>query len=525
MADSLGPESFVFLVPPTAPDGQNPLVFLQAQQDAVAAELRRHIRDHQLALADGDDCGPIRAQLARDFVRLSETCVLLHEVCGREQAVVEGLVSDFEKWDRRRTRVLRHIQQIKSDSSKYGTKLAGLLRRRHEVDHEVETLELRIAALKAQRSTITREIGETSSVLESKSAKYVNVFRDLERKGRDVIAEYLGSAGVQPHDLELLLRSEPVDAGFSMAKSGETVYTDLPPLPGQGPGQGTGQGPGKGTGQGPTQSKFHGPSPAPMASAASMGIQPFEVPQSPLAYPHPPLSPYAQGYASGSQHLERLKQSLSGLMHGAIRQPHSVDKEKVDDILNTITEKIDLSPILHLLRHKIEALEDMSLKTSRLSAFYNNQGLAWADTCKLLDSQEKLILFLLSDPNIQPTQLVERLKATIEMLTRELDLAFEAYLASATSKENSLGTIIHHEIKAIAIAVDLLVGDNSTLQAVESLVTEDTAPKISGKHLSMRITAAGYHPSASPTTVTARVNSTPLQDSVFGNRSKNMKSE
>lgn len=515
LGDSLGPESFVFLHRPVSTDAtQNPLVFLQTQQDALGAELRRHMRQHMAMLAAGDDCGPVRAALAQDWARLLETCVLLHEACVREQAVVEALLVDFETWDRRRTKVLRHIQLIKSDSSKYGTKLAGLLHRRLEVDREVEALESRIAALKAQRIVITREISETSSVLESKSAKYVNMFRDLERKGRDLITDYLSSAGVRGHDLQLLLRSEPVDATFSMAQKLPTTVSDASPR----------------APQLHSPLAVRRPSALPQTSPsrvsptpASMGTQPLHAP---VSLPAPQMSPYAQGYASGSHHLERLKQGINGFVHGIARPPeHPVAREKVDDILNTITEKINVSPILDILRHKIEALEDMSLKTSRLSAVYNNQYTAWNDVCKQLESQEKLLLLLLNDRNTHPDQLVERLKVTLDVLTQELEKVTSAHILSATPKENSLGIVIHQELKAVASAIDLLVGGNSNLQAVESLVNDSTAPKLSRERLSMRITSAGYHPSPTPTIMTARVNTSTIQDSVFAPRLKNMKSE
>lgn len=492
LGDSLA-DSFAFLVPATAwglGDGQNPLVFLQTQQDTLVSELRRHVREHQATLAEGDDCGPVRHALAQDLSRLSETCVLLHEACGQEQAGVEGLVADFEKWDRRRSKVLRHIQQIKSDSSKYGTKLAALLRRRQDVDLEVDALEARIAALKAQRSAISREIGETSSVLESKSARYVNVFRDLEQKGRDVISEYLASAGVRPHDLHLLMKSEPVDAGFSMA-----------------------------------QDKHHA-EPASNAPAA-MGAQAYEVSETPLAAEdagHHSASPYAQGYASGVLHLSRLKHGISGLVHGLAR-PAPVAREDVDDALNTITEKIDLSPILNILRHKIEAIEDLALKTSRLSAFYNQQSLAWRDVCKLLESQEKSLILRLNDPTTNLLHLVTQLEDAIGVLTQHLDSATSAYLASATPKENFLGTLIHHELKALTDALELLEGNSSYTHTVDNPAPDFAVPKLSRERLSMRITAAGYQPPPSPTTGTNKVSTALPQDSVFALRPKNMKSE
>lgn len=504
VGDSFGADSFVFLPPfatlTTSNESQSPLVFLQTQQETLSAELRRHIRDHWALLSEGDDCTGIRATLAGDWARLSESCVLLHEMCVREQSTVESLLLDFDRWDRRRTKVLRHIQQIKSDSSKYGTKLAGLLTRKLDVDNEVEALEMRIAALKAQRNVINKEIRETSSVLESKSAKYVNMFRELEQKGLDVITDYLSSSGVRGQDLQLLLKSEPVNATFSMAALNQATARGSPP-----------------TLLGSTLPVTALPaliSPNP----AHISTQPLEIPEPPA-----PLSPYAQGYANGSHHLERIKQSINGFVHGMVRQENPPPKEKVDDILNTITEKINVTPILDILRHKIEALEDMSLRTSRLSAMYNSQCSAWNDVCKQLEPQEKVLLQLLNDPTTHPDQLVDRLKVTFGILKQEFQRASSDH--TAILKENSLAIVIHQELKAVAAAIDLLVGGDSNIQTVESLSKDSTTPKLNRDRLSMRITSAGYHPSPKPTLMTARVNSSNIQDSVFAPRSKNMKSE
>lgn len=498
---------------------QQPREFLQARQDALVTELRRHIHEHLELLSEGDDCTHIRAVLASDFDQLSETCLLLNEVSLREKEIAEELLADFSRWDKRREKVLQRVRAIKSENSKYGTKLAGLLRKKSLVESEIDQLEERIAALKAQKAAITKEIGETSSVLESKSAKYVHRFRELERKGRDVISDYLTFSGVPLQDLSLFLRSEKVDATFSLLDEKNTTnnatYNFSKSHPATNNLRDTNG----------AQNPVNG---------HPMGVQPLEIPTATNFDGTPNTvslanSPYKLGYSRGAQSLERLKSGINGFVHNFVLPPKQpASKENVDDLLNTITEKINLLPTLELLKHKVEALEDLSLKSSRLSAFYNDQSIAWKSTCKTLSSQEGLVMSILNSSEPRTEELIERLKIAYSLIEEDLQKANNTHVSAATSKANWLGIIIHQELTALATAIDELTGNNDFvkhLPSVDRSITDLATTKINNDRLSMRITSAGYHPSTAPTTAPAKVFSSNNQEGLYAPRSKSMKSE
>lgn len=465
------------------PQRELPLEYLQTENDALTRAMRRTMKAHVLTLELGDDSTAVRAQIARTFDQLSENCLFLNEAYAKELASAELLLDDFEKWDKKRTKVLRRIQSIKSENNKYGSKLAALLSKRSDIDSEIHDLETRIQALKASRSAITLEIDETSSVLESKSAKYVNIFRELEKQGHAAISDYLVFNGVPEQNTRLLLRTEPVDAGFAYKPDKVEEPVHHSPLP---------------------------QSPVPL-KASQMGIQALELPED-HAVPQENDSPYALGYAKGTEQLAKMRNSIKVFVHSVLVPPPTAKRSpKVDDVLNTITEQIDLVPIVELLSYKVEALEDLMVKTSRMSASFHEDGSVWKDVCKYLDAQETSLYQLLLESH-SSSAAIETLKASFDFLQHQLQVQREKLPSRGAGPTDFLSVVLYREVKTLAIALDKLTGKATyaaLLELPDSSVMEQSS-LLTGKvpNLSMRITAAGYQPPVVSTISTAKFNST-----------------
>lgn len=487
---------------------ETPLEYLQTKNESLMREMKRSIRKHKATMETGEDSSHLRLVISHCFNQLSENCLFLNEVYGKEHEFAENLLDNFEKWDKKRSKVLRRIQSIKSENNKYGTKLASLLGKRGDIDAEIESLEARIQSLKNSRIAISFEIKETSSVLESKSAKYVNIFRDLERKGRDAIADYLYFSGMPEHNMELLLKSEPVEAGFAYT----SMYDD-----------------GKNRSAAKELSPNGTPSGPPM-SASKMGMQALEVP--PEALEVPPLkaeSAYEKGYAKGSEQFGMVKQKLNLLVQTLVTHKGAKPRPSpsgVDDALNTITEKIDLVPIVELLSYKMEALEDLMVKTSKMSAAFHDDSLKWKDTMVFIESQENSLYKSLLESQATSVA-VETLKSSYNYLSQQM----QSVSLSQRGQHDFLNVILHQELKIVAVALDqllktstytdsLLLPDASILE--KSGLFNGTIP-----NLSMRITSTGYQPTNIPTVSTAKAGSTlgKTRDRHYTASSKEMKEE
>lgn len=479
--------------------GDSPLEHLQTQNEALNRNMSEQIKLLDSTLLAGDDCTSVRASLVGGFAQLSENCYLLHEMYTQELALVELLLSNFEAWDRRRSRVLRLVQSIKSEDNKYGTKLAGLLNRRSEVDDEIEQLERRIAVLRENRAAVDSEIDKTSSVLESKSAKYVNVFRELERQGREAISGYLAANGLPEQHWPILLRSEPVEATFAYSSISRTRKSEF---------EGTerqinGSFPGKAQERAleKSQEKAHE-----RLSASTMGMQPLELPvqeeesqiygtRSGETVSQVDDSAYAKGYAKGTEQLERLRKGINSFVtHVFPAEPKPRLASTVDDALNTITEKIDLEPILALLTSKLDALSSLKVKNSRMSADYHDYSVVLKDAYRSVEANERSLVALLSE---QP-----KTSDLMQILSRsftDLKELFESH--SDNPRAHYLAVILHHELTAVACAMSGLSHDGSFESRVPELnkaVLEASMRVKQDPRLSYRITGNGFRPVSVP---------------------------
>lgn len=502
--------------------GESPLEHLQTQNDSLNGDMRKLIRLLKSTLTSGDDCTEIRESLVSELALLSENRYLLHEIYNKELAFVNALLANFENWDRRRSKVLRRIQSIKSEGNKHGKKLAGLLNKRSAIDDEIRQLESRIEILRANRGALNKEIDETSSVLESKSAKYVNLFRDLESQGRDAISEYLYSSGLPRNHLEMLLKSEPVEATFSyvldVQESDNTISHVRHPDP---------------------WPKEHKPEETKL-TASNMQMQPLIIPeeehhQDPGVPQPEEESAYAIGYAKGSQQLQKLRKGLNHIVT-QVFPPVKIGHRppsNVDDQQNTITEKIDLVPIIELLSHKLDALSKLTVTSSTMSAVYHDHNVILKDIYRGINANERAIVALLSTSNPPLDEIVALLSKSYTELKALLEQQFEQSRSKSSEiTSNYLTVVLHHELTAVAHALSELTHDSSLEGEVPLLGSSVNASmldsRLESRSFNAGITSAGYLPPSVPTTFTSHAIPSVYkvrQNSPFASSAKGLKNE
>ncbi|KAM9938432.1 hypothetical protein OXX80_002064 [Metschnikowia pulcherrima] len=435
----------------------SPLEHLLERESVLKNDMSTAIRLHKELLESGEDCTAARRAISKLFASFSETSMSLQEIYTREVSRVHETLASFQAWEKKRTKVLSRIKKIKSENNEYGAKLKGLLTQQTSIDSEIESLEQRLDLLRSNRSAIDREVGETMSVLESKSARYVNMFRNLENAGVEAAQNYLGTEYPTESKSTPLIRYEPVDVGFTPETKPE--HGNIEPAAERGQPQ--------------DSSRFHE---SPILPEA-MGAQPFELPSEELQNNQAhdskkDSSAYNRGFAKGSEQLNAVKNKLSHLLLGVVPSPQKSSKdsaafEHLSDSSNTITQKLDLRPVLDMLVLKRAALEDLVLQTAKTAEKYHKIGLKWSELSLTLETKEELLSQLLSQSSNMTEaervlqQIYTYLRATLE------EISNQSY-PQTENKEDYLRLLISQELLTAALALDQISNQDSYVSAVRS---------------------------------------------------------
>lgn len=463
----------------------SPFVHLQETNNALQNIMWQLAKKHESLLSKGSNCVSIRLDIENAFIQLSENNLQLHELYNIELEYTNAFREKLLRWDSKRSGVLKKIRLIKSDDNKYGLKLQGLLDKRDEVDEEMKALEERLVLLGSKKRTLDTEIGETISVLESKSAKYVSLFRNLEKQGEDAIMSYLSQdlCGKRPQNN--LLRKFPVDSSFS-ARNRSFIGTRLQTTEGV---------------KTNIALRTASPNSTPLHERstevdATIGIVPYSIPSNDPLPPPPKNSKrdstaYEKGYSTGAKQVEIVKEGLAKYFTTMFAKPELPGRANptLDDELNIITEMIDFKPINHFLNSQSEALEAVLLKTSRLAESYHKFSMEWRDIAKYMEAQEDKIYDLMSSTE-KMNRVVDILNESFEFLLRQA----KTRLACATGREyeeKHLLTFIKNECAAISMALTTLLGDSKYTSQLEALhlPVEVTRPINNHYALESRITA------------------------------------
>ncbi|CAH6718615.1 hypothetical protein CLIB1444_01S10704 [[Candida] jaroonii] len=471
---------------------ESPLQYLQENFNKLENDLQVQTRLHKQALDNGSEkLHKIRHKIGNILDSISENQYSLHELYQTESNYNSQMLKKFKKWDDKRNKLIKKIQSIKSEDNEFGIKLSKLLDESSDLDHEINQLEVRLLSLKTKKKLLATEIKDTSSVLESRTSKYVKAFEELDRNGEVAILEVLRSNGVIEDKARELIRSTPVAAGFvdhymnkqshrqveipkpfneslrrkSMSpplKSGTT--TSISPVQSQAVSQGNNVS-SMGMQAYEPPSDFTSPQHTGIQSNQTIGTAAYQ-PVGMEAYEPPSISnepefsnqshssvPYDKGFNKGLEASEKFKRQLNQIFELYIK-PLLEQKTKyqhlpsmsVDDSSNTIKTKIDLAPILSFIEHKIEAYVELSRQTGIKSTVYHKGSVLWKDTYSLIQTREN---------ELQGSMIMSRneVEKTIGgVLINSLNEVF----TSLDKSEEPVSRVIENEAHALISALSML---------------------------------------------------------------------
>lgn len=453
-------------------------MYLRGQNEMLQRQLRDSIRKHERILSEGANCAPARQTAGQLLNQLSENNIQLHEVYSNELEFTNQFAKKLHKWNSKRTSVLNKIKLIKSDDNKYGTKLQGLLEKQHEVDNELEELQKRIQLLNSKKEVLNMEIVETVSVLESRSAKYVSLFRNLEKQGKEAVYNYLTKESSSDISVRSLVRSIPVDSGFASLKVPKESISKLTPS------------------ESIKENDCEIPDENSGILVAQIGIIPYEysVSEPPIDSQRQDSTPFERGFSSGAEQIERVKGSIKTFVnHVFTKQPSPVRKKiLLDDEQNIITEMMDLEPIIQLLESKSEAMEVFLKDASKLSESYHKDSLLWTDVCFFLEINEDKLYEEIRNSG-DPKSIMSILKDSFEYLKKIMTYRTSDNMLKAGKQDQYILALLKNEWNNVAVALNqILQTSEFTSQLEEFGFLAPEAQAIDNKYLlHSRITAAG----------------------------------
>lgn len=450
---------------------ESPQVCLQGRNKAIRKELRKGIAHHKDVLIQGINCTELRQQLGRILKLLFENNLQLHQVYSSELDFTKVFMKNLTKWDQKRTAVLDKIKLIKSEDNTYGTKLKSLLNEDLKVDSELEGLYQRIEELKNKKQTLQSEIGQTISVLESRSSKYVSLFRTLEKQGKDAIFNYLAQDISRTENIDALITTIPVDSSFE--KKVKLTHN-------------------------PTSATDVDKNVIGIAKQNDpvIGMVPYNYNTSVDAIKDDKdlkTSPYEKGFSNGAQQIARVKETISAFVENAFskEKPPEVQKKALDDEQNLITEMVDLEPIIQLLSSKIEAIEEFLINTAKLAESYHKDAILWNNVCEFVESQEEKAF---TEINISknPESITTILQESFEFLKDKLHSRSQEK-AVTEKQEKYILALLRSECLNVAFALEKLIPGSDYVSQIEDLGKLSLEPvSIDNKYLlHSRIAATG----------------------------------
>lgn len=449
-------------------NSQSPIEYLSNRVKLLTQELYEDSVKYGKFLQSGNNhIYQLRSRILQTFDQLSESHYSLNELYNKDMSYAETLHGSFKKWDQQRNKVLSKVKSIKSDTSKHGAKLFTLLDEVNDVDDEIKFLEAKLQQLRSKKEILNKEIEDTSSVLESRTAKYVDIFKDLENKGRSAITDFLQSNGVPEKEIDTIVRFSPVDitisSNYSLKKEPKKeIHITKESIP-----------------QNESASK--------PANTPSIGMQPFIIPEAEANTKTPDLqsmnhdhgpTPFEKGYAMGTQNSTALKNKMNHIMKkfldslpttppSNISTIPATSRIKVDDLSNTISKRLDLDPIMVFLEHKVAALHDLAIKSSQNAALFHEFGRIWESVTKLMNSQEEKLESILKDDS-NPKLVTRILNSTLEQLNSTLSALKNNPVTSGSPQDEVLISLITSEYNAIEQAVKLVSPDLRTIGELNS---------------------------------------------------------
>lgn len=444
---------------------------LQETNKSLQNELHRNIKLQKKLLANGEDADRVRTSISRNFKHLSENFYSLNELYSQEVNYNESLHEGFKSWDNRREKILNRISLIKSNKNKHGSKLEKLLGESENIDNEILEMERKLSALKSKKKLINAEIEDTSSVLESRTSKYVETFRSLERQGAEVLNEFLNLNSMPSSELQNFVKYTPVDVTF-INNYQQSLKNDIK--------QQLDESPSSSVKNAHNNEKSNN-----KEEAKSIGMKPFIIPErsndmndNSLANHGHGLTPFEEGFEKGSKASYTVRNHLNTFIKSLVANKPVTNEafpsgRQIDDISNTINLKIDLASILKLLDIKEESSQEDLRYTSKQATLYHEYGNIWDMVVELIKNQENKLLSQLSESNLSKDALdkniISIMNNSLESIkSLVLSLIAQSFILNSnpSTVPNALFKSIMHEVKAICSALAVASGDDSHLEKV-----------------------------------------------------------
>ncbi|KAG5422244.1 hypothetical protein I9W82_001339 [Candida metapsilosis] len=439
------------LMPPLHNKNFNePMQYLSGRIKNLERNLLEQTQSYSALLRKGDSTvADVRSKIQQTFRQLSEAYLSLNELYSKDASYTKSVCTYFDAWGVKRDRVLDKIQRAKSVESTHGAKLVSLLNETAVVDDEIKELQKRITVLQEKKTVLNKEIEDTTSVLESRTAICGENLRYLESNGREVLSDYLSYNGFPDSDLIALIKERDVDLSFTMPEKIEQeskfIELKLPP-----------------------QIRKQSDSAGESNVQESIGMKPYEPPsvsdeptpaphkqdESLMNHGHGP-TPFEKGYATGAQNSRSIKTQLQNIIQKVLQRASTVNESQQKQN-NMSTATLDIEPITTFLRLRVEALSDQAVNTTKMAALYHEYDKQWSQVQQIMALQEEKLEQILKESNATGD-----VTPVLQVLTQTQNQLESAYNSIPSKDPQSiLSQLVEHEVDAVIEAVSMVAGQN-----------------------------------------------------------------
>ncbi|CAK9439062.1 uncharacterized protein LODBEIA_P32860 [Lodderomyces beijingensis] len=464
---------------------KEPIAYLLGKIDLLSKRLTSKALLHKEMLHSGQPgIAEMRLSVQSDYQQLSECHVSLHELYTKQMNYTNETELLFAKWESKRERLLQNVFDILSKDSEHGGKLASLISKSRDIDDQMVELHAKLAALKQKKEVIAREIEDTQSTLQSRTAMFIERFRDLEEKGKRISHQYLEECGTRERDVPALLKVEIVDVSLQRLSGTDFLLNDdvennkqqqkLQQQSQSGVSNAQGQNVGGAWVIDHNNQDLSGKSPRdlPVPKQNSIGIQPYIAPdkvdQKEMNHGHGP-TPYDLGYLKGAKNSSQFKHRIQNFIKNIqSRVPDSRSKlgpnTPRDDDGDRCLEKLDINLIKDHLERQKAALHDQIRLSSAMATEYHQCATRWERIRQIVSQHEDQLEAVLSSrgKSEDTKPLVGVLSSAVDLLSSEKDIVSRAHREESSDiagvHTSVILMLVNNEINAIKAGLKI-IGD------------------------------------------------------------------
>ncbi|KAG7910514.1 hypothetical protein KL907_001405 [Ogataea polymorpha] len=173
----------------------DPLHYLKNQEIVVTARLLATIDKHRTSLHKGSRrVGRTRETLLHLFSELSQINQAMKEIYTTEQHNKSAVLTNFEHWEAKRTKIVDRIDEIENRTSE-GAAYKTLLAESDRIGKEIEQLEHKLRALRTKQKQVNQQLRESKSLLDIKLNAYYESLSQIEAQEFNEIEKLLPVKG------------------------------------------------------------------------------------------------------------------------------------------------------------------------------------------------------------------------------------------------------------------------------------------------------------------------------------------